>query len=245
MSTATVLFIAAGAACGGFVNGLAGFGTALFALGWWLQIMPPLQAVPVVLAMSVISGVQGVVVVRKAIDWKRLSIFLVPALFGIPAGLQVLDRIDGDVLKLIVAGLLILFSGYFLFRRELPNIRRATPVLDGLIGLAGGFLGAVAGLSGALPTMWSALRDWNKAERRALLQPYNLVVLAIAATVLVFKGRYDMNVAMAVVVALPVTVIATQCGLAAFHRLSDHQFRRLLVFLMLVSGLSLVTQQIL
>src|SRR5699024_8893634 len=36
-----LFFVIAGAAAGGFVNGLAGFGTSLFALGWWLQVMPP------------------------------------------------------------------------------------------------------------------------------------------------------------------------------------------------------------
>lgn len=57
----------AGAAAGGFVSGLAGFGTALFALGWWLQVMPPVQAVSIVLFMSVVSGLQGMLVVRRDI----------------------------------------------------------------------------------------------------------------------------------------------------------------------------------
>jgi hypothetical protein len=36
----------AGALAGGFVSGLAGFGTALMALGIWLYLMPPSLAVP-------------------------------------------------------------------------------------------------------------------------------------------------------------------------------------------------------
>ena len=35
----------AGALAGGFVSGLAGFGTALMALGIWLYILPPAMAV--------------------------------------------------------------------------------------------------------------------------------------------------------------------------------------------------------
>ena len=54
------LWLAAGSAAGGFVNGMAGFGTALFALGFWLQILPPTQAVSLVVIMSVVSGLQGV-----------------------------------------------------------------------------------------------------------------------------------------------------------------------------------------
>ena len=53
-----LLYLAAGAALGGYVNGLAGFGTGLMSLGIWLQVMSVEEAVPVVAAMSVVSGVQ-------------------------------------------------------------------------------------------------------------------------------------------------------------------------------------------
>ena len=46
MSADVIMLIIAGAFAGGFANGLAGFGTGLFALGWWLAAMPPLDAVP-------------------------------------------------------------------------------------------------------------------------------------------------------------------------------------------------------
>ena len=42
-----------GALAGGFVSGLAGFGTALMALGIWLYVLPPSLAVPLVLICSV------------------------------------------------------------------------------------------------------------------------------------------------------------------------------------------------
>ena len=46
-----LLFV--GALAGGFVSGLAGFGTALMALGIWLYVLPPAVAVPLVLICSV------------------------------------------------------------------------------------------------------------------------------------------------------------------------------------------------
>ena len=52
---------------GGFINGLAGFGTALFSLGFLLQILPPVQAVGLVLILSVFSGLQGLWIVRQQI----------------------------------------------------------------------------------------------------------------------------------------------------------------------------------
>ena len=41
MSSEEILFVVLGAAAGGFINGLAAFGTALFALGFFLTVMSP------------------------------------------------------------------------------------------------------------------------------------------------------------------------------------------------------------
>ena len=144
------LVVIAGAVSGGFVNGLAGFGTAMFALGWWLQVMPPVQAVAITLAASVATGIQGVVLVRNDIEWRRLALFLLPAFIGIPIGLQILHRIDASLLKIVIAGFLLLYGGFFLLRRNLPAFTRPTPAVDIGIGFFGGILGAIAGLSGAL-----------------------------------------------------------------------------------------------
>jgi uncharacterized membrane protein YfcA len=40
LNAATYAILLAGALAGGFVSGLAGFGTALMALGIWLYILP-------------------------------------------------------------------------------------------------------------------------------------------------------------------------------------------------------------
>ena len=237
-------FLLIGAAAGGFINGLAGFGTSLFALGWWLQVMAPLQVVAMVLAMSVASGLQGVWLVRKDIRPRRLALFLVPGLAGIPIGLQVLQFIDATTLKLVIAGFLLLYGGFFIARRDLPRMTRPTPVVDATIGFAGGILGAIAGLSGALPTMWLALRDWTKQQSRAVLQPYNVVILGLSAILLALDGAYDRQTLIAMAIALPATMIAAQLGIRVFGRLTDHQFRRLLIGLMLVSGGVLLVREL-
>lgn len=244
MTVEFVLFLIAGALAGGFVNGLAGFGTALFSLGWWLQIMPPLQAVAVVLVVSVASGIHGTLVIRHAIVWPRLALFLLPALVGIPFGLQILHRIDADLLKIVIACFLLMYGGFFLLRRELPNLTRNTPVADVLIGFAGGILGAVAGLSGALPTVWLSLRAWSKEKSRAVIQPYNMVVLGISALLLLFQGAFDRQVIVFLVITLPVSIFAAQCGVWLFQKLTDTLFRRLLIAMMFVSGMTILLQQL-
>ena len=239
-----LIFLLAGAAAGGFINGLAGFGTSLFALGWWLQVMPPVQAVALSLVMSVLSGLQGLWVVRGSISWGRLGPFLVPALFGIPIGLAILHRVDAGLLKMVVAGFLLVFAGYFIARRNLPSIIHETPWIDRTTGFLGGILGAIAGLSGALPTMWTTLKPWSKEVRRAVLQPYNVAVLGLAAVLLAVQGIYDREVLIRIAIAFPATMVASQVGLWAYQRLTDHQFRWLVVVLMFVSGAVLLVREL-
>lgn len=244
MTTEYLTYLALGAACGGFINGLAGFGTALFALGWWLQVMTPVEAVSITLAMSVISGIQGVVLVWRSIDWVRLARFILPALVGVPLGVQILSLIDPEPLKIVVAGFLILYGGFFTFRKDLPNLTRRTPKTDMTVGFLGGFLGGAAGLSGALPTMWCSLRSWTKSQQRAVMQPFNVTILGLSLVILAFRGAYTGATLVSIGIALPVTMIAAQIGITVFKRLEDDQFRKLLILMLFVSGMVLAAREL-
>ena len=241
------LWIALGAVAGGFVNGLAGTGTALFALGFLLLALDPVSAVAVVALMAFLSGLQGVWLVRGAIRgvMPRLLVFLVPGLAGIPLGLALLSRIEADALRIGIGVLLVVYGGYFGARRALPRFERRTPVADGAVGLAGGVLGGAAGLSGALPTIWLSMRPWPKAEIRAVLQPYNMAVLGTTVAALAWRGAYAGPALTGAAIAIPVGMLAAQAGIAVFRRLSDDAFRRLLVGLTLLLGLGILVDELL
>ena len=70
MDVATYAILLAGALAGGFVSGLAGFGTALMALGIWLYILPPAIAVPLVLICSVSSQISTLPSMWKLLDFR-------------------------------------------------------------------------------------------------------------------------------------------------------------------------------
>lgn len=239
--------LAAGAAAGGFINGLAGFGTALLALGFWLQIMPPVPAVSICVVMSVISGLQGTWVVRQAIleQPRRLARFLIPGVFGVPLGIAALSILDPQAVKLVIGGMMVLYGGFFTARRALPKFDRPTPIIDSLVGFLGGILGGAASLSGALPTMWCSMRTWTKAETRAVLQPFNITVLSLTAAVFLLQGNYTWEVLKLLAIALPISLVFAQIGITVYKRLATDQFRRLLILLMLVSGVVLLSKELL
>ncbi|MES0883958.1 sulfite exporter TauE/SafE family protein [Roseibium sp. SCP14] len=241
-----IALLVTGALAGGFINGLAGFGTALFALGFWLQFMEPARAVAIVVVLSVVSGLQGLWLVRTSIldQPRRLMRFLIPALFGIPLGIFSLSFLEPGMLRLVIAGFLIAYGGFFTFRRNFPRLEGPAPLVDAFVGFWGGVLGGAASLSGALPTMWCALQTWTKSETRAVLQPFNVAVLGLAAITFFFKGFYSGENLLFLAIALPVAMISAQVGISVFKRLDDATFRHLLVILMFVSGVVLIIREL-
>lgn len=245
MSSEFIALFLAGAACGGFINGLAGFGTALLSLSFWLQIMPAWQAVTIVAAMSVISGVQSLWLIRRDLAGgiHRFPRFLVPALIGIPLGAATLSFVNATALKFFIAGFMLLYGGFFTLLRSLPRIEREKPVWDAVIGFLGGVLGGSASLSGVLPTMWCAMQPWSKGHTSAVLRPYNVTVLGIAIGIFAYRGYFNQQTLMLVAMAFPVTIVFSQIGVAVFKRLTDDQFRRLLVWMLFASGISLALNE--
>lgn len=239
MTIQFVGFLLAGSLIGGFINGLAGFGTALLALGVWLQVLPTEQAIALVLVTSVLSGLQGVWIVRREISRHRarLANYLLPAMAGLPLGFLLLPFINAQILKISIAVLLVSYGVYFIARRSLPQFDRATPVADAVVGFVGGIMGGAASLSGAIPTMWVGMRPWTKGEMRAVLQPFNVVVLALTGVYFAWLGVYSREMLLPVSIALPGTLVGAQIGIFAFHRLGHVAFRWLLIFLLFGSGL--------
>lgn len=246
MTAQTIVFLVLGAAAGGFINGLSGTGTALFALGFYLVVLDPVTSVAIVALMSVLAGLQGLWVVRHAILAypRRLLRFLLPGLLGVPLGLMLLEIIDAGTLRIGIAAMLIVYGGYFGFRAALPAFSRPTPWVDSAVGLTGGVLGGAASVSGAIPAMWLSIRPWTKSETRAVLQPYNVAILGTTVTLLFFKGAYDATAVSALLVTVPCGLIAAQIGIFVFHRLSDTGFRRLLILLTLMMGLGILASEL-
>ena len=244
MEFALICLIAAGLS-GGFVNGLAGFGTGLFALGWLLQVMSPQAAIAVVVFVSVIVSLPGIWKVRAHISARRQIRFLVPALVGMPLGYGLLQELDVDVLSMLVAVLMLAYGGYFSLRQTLPAITGNWYSVDAGVGFLGGILGAMAGLSGALPSMWIALRPWPKEEQRAALQPFNMVILGIVAIVLWRDGVFDLMVLNALLIVLPTSLAGSLFGLWCFGKIPEGGYTKLIIGLLVVSGVILLANNLL
>jgi len=240
LTTTAALVVTAGALAGGFVTGLAGFGTGLVALGFWLYVIAPAPAATLVAVCSVAAQAQNLPAVWHAVDGRRVGPMVIAGLLGVPVGTLLLARLDPHVFRLTLGVLLMAFSSVMLLDRLRPRIVWGGRAADGAVGFAGGILGGFAGLSGPLPTLWATLRGWSKDERRGVFQVFNLVILAAVVAWHAARGLLTAELAWLVVLALPGTIIGAWLGVRAYHRLSDRHFHKLVLGLLFLSGAALV-----
>jgi uncharacterized membrane protein YfcA len=238
----TLAFVLAGALVGGFVNGLTGFGTGLTALPLWLQAVEPLVAAQLVSAASVVGHVTMLPAIWHAIDWRRLAPMLLAGLVGVPVGTWVLPWISLAVFKSLVGCLLIGYCAFMLFAAGRVRLSAGGRGAEAAVGLAGGILGGLAGLSGALPTVWATLKGWPKDERRVLFQAFNMTILSAMLVASLVQGQIGLRFLVALGVALPATLFGVYLGSLLYPRLDDRRFDRIVLVLLLVSGLGLVWQ---
>ncbi len=240
MNTVAIVMLLLGAFAGGFVSGLAGFGTGLMALGIWLHVVTPTVAVSLVTICSIISQTSTLTAFWRFIDVKLVWPFVVGGLAGVPLGTLLVSHADPGIFKLGIGLLLLVFPTLLYFSRTSLALSFGGRVADAAIGFAGGILGGLAGLSGPLPTLWASVRGWGKDERRGVFQAFNTTVLVAALCLQAGTGFITAEVLWLVLMALPMTIFGAWLGARAYRALSDQNFRDVVLGLLFLSGASLV-----
>ncbi len=239
-----IALVVAGALVAGFVNGLSGTGYALVSLGFWLHAMSPVTAAPLVAFCSVAGHLQSLPRIWKGVIWSRLWPFLAGGLIGVPVGTALLGFVQVQPLKVGVGILLLLYCSWMGFVRRPPVVMSGGRLADGTAGLGGGILGGMASLSGPIPVIWVQLRGWNMLAQRGVNQPFNMSILALSLVSAAVAGFLDRTFFIWAAITLPVTLIGAHIGLRLYGRINDAQFRRLVIALLGLSGLTLIASSL-
>src|SRR3954471_6346434 len=235
--------IAVGGFLAALVVGSAGFAFAIVVTGVWLYALPPAQ---IVLLASICATTLHLVSIwqyRRDIEFGLLWPFVIGGALGVPLGVLALQRLDANLFRHVFGAAMIAYSGYMLRRPSFPVLRLsplAGRIGDGIVGWVSGILGGFAMLHGTLPTIWCSLRGWDKRRSRYIYQPFILIsgvliMLCVGSTVEISKSELILPLA----VCLPAMALGLWAGTRIFQLISEERFRRLVLWLILASGISL------
>src|SRR5262249_195240 len=139
-----------------------------------------------------------------------------------------------------VGAVLVLYSAYGLARPAMKPVKRGGATADASVGFLNGILGGLTGLAGILTTIWCGVRGWPKDEQRALFHPIGVAIFAMSGLWLGISGAISTDTAWFFVIGLPALLAGTWLGLKLYGLLDEAGFRKIVLLVLLVSGIALV-----
>jgi uncharacterized membrane protein YfcA len=223
---------------GAIAAGLAGFAFSAIAGAILFHWLPPVEAVPLLLACSIATQLFSIARLWSAMRWRECIPYICGGLLGIPLGAMLLKQTSAGVFAAGFGVFLIAYCTYMYVRPDI-GIRRSGRLLEALVGFAGGVTGGATAFPGAIPTIWCNARGLTKLEQRGLVQPY--ILLMQIATIVYFSKAGLLASATWVMTlwCLPAVLAGTVLGLFLFDKVDEARFRRVVLMFLFVSGVLL------
>jgi uncharacterized membrane protein YfcA len=134
---------------------------------------------------------------------------------------------------------LVLYALYWLARPTLKPVP-AGRVADAGVGFLSGMLGAMTGFAGILIVIWSGLRGWSRDVQRGVFAPASVALLGMCAVAIGVTGSVARETVQLFLLGLPVLVAGNWVGFKLYGRLDEAGFRRIVLILLLLSGMPLI-----
>lgn len=239
MDPQTIIIIA-GAVVAGFVQGLSGFAFGMVSMSFWAWTIDPRLAAAMAVFGSLTGQIIAAVTVRRGFDITRLTPFILGGLLGLPIGLLLLPQLDVLMFKALLGALLVVACPAMMFSSRLPRITHGGRIADGFVGAGGGFMGAFGGFTGVLPTLWCTLRGLEKDSQRAIIQNFNLAMLAVTFASYIATGIVTTATLPYFAIVAPAMLIPSLLGARLYIGISEATFRKVVLGLLTASGVALL-----
>ena len=228
-----------------FIRSAIGFGEALFAVPLLALRLPLEVAAPLAVLISI-----TIALIVVAQDWRKVHArsmgwLMFATIFGIPLGLALLTSSHQQLVKAILALLIVAFAVFSLIGNRPPELRSdSLPWLLGC-GFTAGVLGGAYGMNGPPLAIYGAMRRWSAQQFRATLQGYFLPASALGMIGYWLKGLWTPAVTHYLLWSLLPMVPAIALGKFVNHRLHGHNFLKYVYGALATIGVVLLIQAVL
>ena len=235
-----IYIVIGGAVLAGFVQGLSGFGFGLTAMSMWAWTLEPQLAAALAVFGALTGQIVSAVTVRRGFNIVRLLPFIAGGLGGVPLGIYILPRLDVPLFKTLLGLMLVVVCPLMFFAAQMRRIQHGGRTGDALAGAAGGVMAGIGGFAGVAPTLWCTLRGLDKDVQRAVIQNFNLTMLAVTFLTYVANGTATREMVPLFAIVAPAMVIPSLLGARMYVGISEAGFRKVVLGLLTASGIALL-----
>jgi uncharacterized membrane protein YfcA len=131
------------------------------------------------------------------------------------------------------------------FAPVFPRIQALGKIADGSIGFIGGILGGLGGFCGAAPSAWVMLKNLPKQQQRYILRHFNFAIQLFTIIIYLCQGTiHKVHLPYFALIILTVSIPAL-IGAQMFYKISEKQFKQLVLSLLFASGCFLLLTSLL
>lgn len=236
----TCVIMSAGIFAGAVVSGLVGFAFSAVAGAILLHVLPPTEAVPLMMACSIVTQAVSLVALRNSVKWRGHPVLIAGGALGVLPALYLLHHIDPHVFRIGFGVFLVAYAGYMLLRPAFAFASGAQSRLrHALVGFGGGLVGGLTAMPGALPTIWCDLRGMPKDQQRGLVQPYITVMQLFALALMLSRDTLSTQTLLNVTYSLPALAAGAALGVVMFRKVNDAAFRSVMLGVLMLAGVAL------
>lgn len=221
-----------------FTQSLAGFGSALIAMGLLVPLIGIRAAAPLVAAVTLILEIFLVVYYRQALKVSNVWRLVAASIIGIPFGVLFLKQIDEQVMMILLGFVITGYALYALLRFRLPRLEQ--PAWAYLFGLAAGMLGGAYNTSGPPVIIYGHCRRWSPPEFKGNLQGFFLISSTLVAITHLWGRSFTADIWRMFLLSLPALGVGLFAGLKLEKRIQPAAFNWIVLVLLVVLGARLV-----
>jgi uncharacterized membrane protein YfcA len=221
-----------------FTQSLAGFGSALVAMGLLVPLIGVRTAAPLVAAITLVLEIFLVIYYREALKISHVWRLVAASIAGVPLGVLFLKQIDEPVMMTLLGLVITGYALYALMRFHLPRLEK--PAWAYLFGLAAGMLGGAYNTSGPPVIIYGHCRRWSPPEFKGNLQGFFLISSMLVAITHLWSRSFTADIWRMFLLSLPALGIGLFAGLKLEKRVQPAVFEWIVLVLLVVVGLRLL-----
>lgn len=225
------------------LKAFAGFGFGLAVMPLLSLVMPPAVAVPLALALDLLSALQLAPKARHEADWVSLKRLVPAGLLAVPLGIYLLAVIDPEALRITISLILLLTVALMASGASLP-LNLPKPAMFG-IGAAAGTLSGAVGMAGPPVMIYFLARPITAATKRASLLMFFIFTDIGTLGLGCFTGLTTLSTLIVSLSLIPALAIGNAIGHRLFGLASETHYRQIALGLLALIGLATFAEVVL
>ena len=213
------------------------FGGALIALPLLAFIIDIKEATPLMTMLSCSIALVIVIKKRQDIQTRNAWRLIVSACLGIPPGIFFLSRVEGSILKMVLALTVIVFTIITLISLKTIQLKNINYAFG--FGFVSGIFGGAYNISGPPVVLYGSLMNWSPALFRATIQSYALFTNIFAILGHALAGNVTRDVLIYYACSLPIVGLSIWLGNLIHQAIPAEKYTIYVKLLLLVLGIRL------